>query len=183
MSRIGKKPIPVPQDVKIEINGNRIKVKGKLGELEKEFSNDIKIEMKDNSIVITRKDDSKKQKELHGLTRALISNMIKGVQEGYMKVLEVHGIGYKAEMQGKNLKLLLGFSHPVIVTPIDGVDISVEIDENTKIPQIIVKGIDKEKVGLMAATIRNYREPEPYQGKGIRYKGEYIRRKEVKKGV
>lgn len=183
MSRIGKKPIPIPNNVKVEINGNKIKVKGKLGEIEREFSNDLNFEIKDNNIVINRKDDSKKQKELHGLTRALINNMIKGVQEGYKKILEIYGIGYKAEMQGKNLKLTLGFSHPVIVEPINGVDIKVEIDENTKIPQIIVTGIDKEKVGLVAASIRKFREPEPYQGKGIRYKGEYIRRKEVKKGV
>lgn len=183
MSRIGKKPISIPKDVKVEINDHKIKVKGKLGEIEKEFSPDLKIELKDDKITINRKDDSKKQKELHGLTRALINNMIKGVQEGYKKVLEIYGLGYKAEMQGKNLKLILGFSHPVIVTPIKDVDIKVEIDENTKIHQIILTGIDKEKVGLMAATIRKYREPEPYQGKGIRYKGEHIRRKEVKKGV
>jgi|UniRef100_A0A7C4U953 large subunit ribosomal protein L6 len=183
MSRIGKKPIPIPENVKVEVNGNRVKVKGKLGEIEKTFPPDIKIEIKDNNIVCTRKDDSKKQKELHGLTRAIINNMIKGVQEGFKKILEIHGMGYKAEMQGKNVKLFLGYSHPITVTPIEGVELKVEIDENTKIPQVIVSGIDKEKVGLMAAMIRSYRKPEPYKGKGIRYKNEQIRKKEVKKGV
>jgi len=177
MSRIGKKTIVVPSDVKFNIEGNNcVVVKGPKGELKRQFSAILKIVYKDNEIVIERPNDLKKSRELHGLTRTLISNMITGVTRGYSKTLEINGVGYRASKSGNKLNLTLGYSHPVVM--IDPEGLSTAVDQN----KIIVTGIDKEKVGQYAANIRDKRGPEPYKGKGIKYLDEHIRRKVGKTG-
>lgn len=177
MSRIGKKTIVVPNDVKFNIEGNNyVVVKGPKGELKKQFSDVLKIIYKDNEIAIERPNDLKKSRELHGLTRTLISNMITGVTKGYSKTLEINGVGYRASKSGNKLNLTLGYSHPVVM--IDPEGLSTAVDQN----KIIVTGIDKEKVGQYAANIRDKRGPEPYKGKGIKYLDEHIRRKVGKTG-
>ena len=177
MSRIGKKPIPVPAGVEVTINGNDVAVKGPKGELKKSFYELLTIEQEGNEIIVTRPDDSRTCRAMHGLTRTLLHNMIVGVSEGFSKKLELQGVGYRVALKGKNLDLSLGFSHPVIVEPEEG--ISFEVPDNT---HIIVKGIDKEKVGQYASEIRDKRRPEPYKGKGIKYDYETIRRKVGKTG-
>lgn len=178
MSRVGKAPIAIPNGVTFNVTGdNVVTVKGPKGQLEKAFNKNIKIEEKDGQIVVSRSSDVKEDRAFHGLTRALINNMVIGVTEGYSKTLELNGVGYKAAMQGKKLVLNLGYSHPVEIEPLEG--ITFEIPQATK---VIVKGISKENVGEMAANIRSWRKPEPYLGKGIKYEGEYIRRKEGKTG-
>ncbi len=172
MSKIGRRPVPVPQNVKVEIKERKVVVSGPKGNLEWELPEGISCELKDNMIFVKRKDDSKRQKSFHGLARALINNMVVGVSQGYQKELEIVGTGYKAQMKGKTLVLNLGFSHPVEVTPPEGIEIQ------TPSPvRIVVKGIDKQKVGQVAADIRKIYPPEPYKGKGIRYAGEEVRRK------
>lgn len=178
MSRIGKAPVAIPGGVKIEVNGNIVKVTGPKGSLEQDFLSDVGVEVKDNEVVVTRSCDRPNVRALHGLTRALINNMVKGVTEGYEKTLEIHGVGYRAALKGKSLKLQLGHSHPVIVDAPDGIEFSV--DGNTTIK---VAGIDKQKVGQAAAKIRAWRKPEPYKGKGVRYRGEHVRRKAGKAGA
>ena len=178
MSRIGKKPIPIPQGVSVEVKGNLVVVKGPKGELKREFHPEITVEVKDNTIYVKRHSDAKKYRALHGLTRALINNMVIGVTQGFQKVLEIHGMGYRAQLQGQDLNLQLGFSHPVVIKPKPG--ITFEVQGTNK---VIVKGIDKEVVGQQAAEIRALRKPEPYKGAGIRYQGEYVRKKVGKKGV
>ncbi|WP_234123246.1 50S ribosomal protein L6 [Clostridium hydrogenum] len=178
MSRIGKQPVVVPSGVTISVTpDNVVTVKGSKGELTKAMHKDIKITVEDNQVVVTRPSDDKNHRALHGLTRALINNMVVGVTEGYTKTLELVGVGYRAQLKGKNLTLSLGYSHPVEVSAVPGVDFETP-DTNT----ILVKGIDKELVGAVAADIRTWREPEPYKGKGIKYKDEVIRRKEGKTG-
>ena len=178
MSRIGRMPIAIPAGVTVTIaENNKVTVKGPKGTLERELPTEMSIKVEDEEVVVTRPNDLKKMKSLHGLTRTLINNMVVGVTEGYQKVLEVNGVGYRAAKSGKTLTLNLGYSHPVEMEDPEGVESAVE-GQN----KIIVKGIDKEKVGQYAAEIRDKRRPEPYKGKGIKYADEVIRRKVGKTG-
>ncbi len=178
MSRIGKKPVPIPQNVQVEIReGNYVIVKGPLGQLEKTFHPLITVKKVDNQVVVERTNDEKFTKALHGLTRALINNMVIGVTQGFKKRLELQGTGYRARVQGNKLVLEVGFSHPVELEIPTG--LSVNVQDNTKIS---IKGIDKELVGQFAAIVRSIRPVEPYKGKGIRYEGEKIRQKAGKAG-
>ena len=177
MSRIGRKPITIPAGVDVKVNGNEVSVKGPKGQLVNTFHQDMAIAVEGNEIVVTRPSDVKEHRSLHGLTRTLIANMVEGVTNGFSKQLEVNGVGYRVQTQGKNLVMDLGFSHQVIVPEIDGIPIDVPNPN-----QIIVTGADKQVVGQIAAEIREKRPPEPYKGKGIKYAGEYIRRKEGKAG-
>lgn len=172
MSRIGKKPVTVPKDVKLAIDQGGVSIQGPKGTLEFKIPSGVAVESKDNQILVKRHNDEKKTKSLHGLVRSVISNMVKGVTEGYSKELEVVGVGFRAQAQGSNLVLNLGFSHPVHFPVPEGIKI-----ETPKQTQIIVKGIDKEKVGQTAALIRAVFPPEPYKGKGIRYLNEFVKRK------
>jgi len=176
MSRIGLKPIEIPSGVEIKLDEkNYMVVKGPKGTLEQQLDRDMTIEIKDNEITVSRPTENKKHKSIHGLTRTLIDNMVVGVTKGYEKTLEIVGVGYRAAKQGKKLALNLGFSHPVEMDDPEGIE--TEVPSNTK---IVVKGIDKQQVGNYAAVIRALRKPEPYKGKGIRYQGERVRRKEGK---
>ena len=178
MSRIGRLPVAIPAGVTVEIaENNKVTVKGPKGTLERELPTEMSIKLEGEEVVVTRPNDLKKMKSLHGLTRTLINNMVVGVTEGYQKVLEVNGVGYRAAKSGKTLTLNLGYSHPVEMEDPEGVESTVE-GQN----KIIVKGIDKEKVGQYAAEIRDKRRPEPYKGKGIKYADETIRRKVGKTG-
>ena len=178
MSRIGRKPITVPSGVEINVDENNlVTVKGPKGTLTEQISQDLTITQEDEELIVTRPTDNKKHRSLHGLSRKLINNMIVGVTEGYTKKLEVVGVGYRAQKQGQKLVLSLGFSHPVEMEDPEGLEI--EVPNQT---EILVKGINKQLVGNYAAKIRAWREPEPYKGKGIRYSGEYVRRKEGKTG-
>ncbi|MCL2013438.1 MAG: 50S ribosomal protein L6 [Oscillospiraceae bacterium] len=177
MSRIGKMPIEVPAGVDVKLNGSHITVKGSKGTLEQELHPDMNIDMKEGVINVTRPSEKKLHKSLHGLTRSLINNMIVGVTQGYAKELEINGVGYRAIKQGKDLVMNLGYSHQVVVKAIDGITIDVPSPN-----KIVVTGFDKQKVGQFAAEIREKRLPEPYKGKGIRYVGEYLKRKEGKAG-
>ena len=172
MSRIGKKPVAIPSGVKIQINGQNINIEGPKGKLDLTLSHRVQVEMKDNQVLLKRVSDAKPDKSLHGLYRALIVNMIKGVTEGYVKELEIIGVGFKAQMQGNSLNLQLSYSHPVHFLVPEGIKI-----ETPKPTQIVVRGIDKEKVGQVASEIRKILPPEPYKGKGIRYLGEYVKKK------
>lgn len=178
MSRIGRLPVEVPKDVEVKIKGSHVKVKGPKGELERTFPAAMKIKIKDGEITVERPSDQPSHRALHGMTRALVNNMVIGVSTGFEKTLEINGVGYRAELQGQNLVLHVGFSHPVEVEPPEG--ITFEVDARTR--QIKVMGRDKEKVGQMAANIRSVRPPEPYKGKGIKYLEERIRRKAGKSG-
>ncbi|EGT3599524.1 50S ribosomal protein L6 [Clostridium perfringens] len=178
MSRVGKMPIAIPAGVTVTVTPeNVVTVKGPKGELVKAMHKDINIAVEDAQVVVTRPSDVKEHRALHGLTRALLNNMVVGVSQGFSKTLELNGVGYRAQLQGKKLVMNLGYSHPVEVEPVDGVDF--KLDGTTK---VIVEGIDKEKVGAVAANIRSWRKPEPYKGKGIKYSDEVIRRKEGKTG-
>ncbi|WP_138204922.1 50S ribosomal protein L6 [Haloimpatiens lingqiaonensis] len=178
MSRIGRLPVAIPNGVTVDVTpDNVVTVKGPKGELTRKMHKDMLINIEDNSVVVKRPSEQKEHRALHGLTRALINNMVTGVTEGYQKTLELIGVGYRAQAKGKGLVLNLGFSHPVEIDAIEG--IQFEVPEATK---IVVKGIDKELVGEIAAVIRSHRKPEPYKGKGIKYQGEVIRRKEGKTG-
>ena len=177
MSRIGNKPIAIPEGIEVKIDGHKITVKGPKGTLEREVHKDITLEMKDNMVNVIRKDDEPANKSLHGLTRTLINNMIIGVKEGYNKELQINGVGYRVAKQGKDLNLTLGYSHPVIFEAPEGITFDVP-NPNT----IIVNGIDKELVGQTAAVLRTQRPPEVYRGKGIKYADEVIRRKVGKTG-
>ncbi len=177
MSRIGKMPVELPENVNVEIEGNVITVKGPLGELSQEIDKDITVSIEENVLTVSRPTNNKNHRALHGLYRALINNMVEGVTKGYEKKLQIVGVGYRANKEGNKLNLQLGFSHPVVMEDPEG--ISVEVPSQT---EIVVKGIDKQKVGNYAAKIREWRKPEPYKGKGIRYLGEYVRRKEGKTG-
>jgi large subunit ribosomal protein L6 len=172
VSRIGKQPIPVPSGVEVKIDGSTVTVKGPKGELTQTLNDVISIELEDGVINVTRPDESRTARSLHGLTRTLVANMVIGVSEGYAKNLEIVGVGYRASMKGNDIELLLGFSHPVLVVAEPG--ITFEVPAPTK---ITVRGIDKQRVGQVAADIRKWRKPEPYKGKGVRYEGEKVRRK------
>jgi large subunit ribosomal protein L6 len=179
MSRIGNAPIEIPAGVTVTLGENNlVKVKGPKGELSRHIHPDMKVTVEGNIVKVTRPSDDKPHKSLHGLSRTLIHNMVLGVTEGFSKSLEINGVGYRAQKQGKNLNLSLGFSHPVIVEPPAGISFDVPSAN-----AIVVNGIDKETVGQIAAEIRGLREPEPYKGKGIKYAGEHIRRKEGKAGA
>lgn len=178
MSRVGKMPIAIPAGVTVTVTPeNVVTVKGPKGELVKAMHKDINIAVEDAQVVVTRPSDVKEHRALHGLTRALLNNMVVGVSQGFSKTLELNGVGYRAQLQGKKLVMNLGYSHPVEVEAVDGVDF--KLDGTTK---VIVEGIDKEKVGAVADNIRSWRKPEPYKGKGIKYSDEVIRRKEGKTG-
>jgi large subunit ribosomal protein L6 len=172
MSRIGKQPIPLPSGVMVALSPGRVQVNGPLGELSSQVPLRMTVEKQEESIVVTRPSDRGPDRSLHGLTRTLIANMVEGVTKGFEKRLEIQGVGYRAAMRGQDLELAVGYSHPVVVSPRAG--ISFEVPQPT---QVIVKGIDKQMVGQTAAEIRKVRPPEPYKGKGIRYEGEYVRRK------
>ncbi len=182
MSRIGRLPVPVPEGVQVKVEGTHVQVKGPKGELSHVFPAAMKITYKpeEKVIVVERPSDERQHRAWHGMTRALINNMVIGVSKGFEKVLEVHGVGYRAELKGKNLVLNVGFSHPVTVTPPEGIEF--DVDTKSRPMRIIVRGYDKQKVGQVAADIRKVRPPEPYKGKGIRYAGEQVRRKAGKSG-
>ena len=178
MSRIGRLPIEIPSGVQVELNGSKVRVKGPKGEMQRQFSSRIGIEMESNQLNISRKSDSPEERALHGTTRAVLANMIHGVSQGFEVILEVEGVGYRAEMEGNKLALFVGYSHPIKIDPPEG--IKFETDAKTR--QIKVQGFDKEVVGQTAANIRKVRPPEPYHGKGLRYLGERVRRKAGKAG-
>jgi large subunit ribosomal protein L6 len=172
-------PVPIPQGVTVDVQKNSVRVKGPKGEISRSFDPAMQIGLEDNTIVVQRPTDHRRHRSLHGLTRSLLNNMVVGVSEGFVRRLEIQGVGYRAEMQGKNLVLHVGYSHPVVIEPPDG--ISFEVEKGYR--GISVLGVDKEMVGEMAARIRRVRPPEPYKGKGIRYEGEYVRRKAGKAGL
>ena len=172
MSRIGRKPISVPEAVSVEVAPGRVSVKGPKGELEQSLSADMKVEQSDGVLTVERPTDRGEHRALHGLTRSLIANMVEGVTDGFEKRLEIQGVGYRAQLKGKGLELALGYSHPVSIAAPEGIEFEVPIPT-----QIIVRGIDKQLVGETTARIRRVRPPEPYKGKGIRYADEQVRRK------
>lgn len=178
MSRIGKMPITVPAGVDFKLDGTKVTVKGPNGTLSRELHKDMIVKYEGGVVTVERPSDDKAHRSLHGLTRTLVANMVTGVTEGYTKTLEINGVGYRAAMQGKSLNLTLGYSHPVIMEPVEGITIEVP-QPNT----IVVKGADKQLVGHVAAKIREKRPPEPYKGKGIKYSDEVVRRKEGKTGA
>jgi large subunit ribosomal protein L6 len=172
MSRIGRKPIELPAGVLVAISPGRVQVNGPLGELSQSVPQRITVEKSDNEIVVTRPTERGEDRALHGLTRTLIANMVEGVTKGFEKHLEIQGVGYRAQLKGADLELAVGFSHPVVVKPREGISFEVPVPT-----QIVVKGIDKQMVGQTAAEVRKVRPPEPYKGKGIRYRDEQVRRK------
>ena len=178
MSRIGKKPIDVPAGVTVKVENNLVTVKGPKGALQRQIHHSMKVTLDNGVITVERPDDEKENRALHGLSRTLIHNMVEGVTNGFSKTLEIQGVGYRAAKQGKNINFTLGFSHPVVMEPPAG--ITFDVPQPNK---IVVSGSDKEKVGAVAAEIRNLRPPEPYKGKGIRYEGEHVRRKVGKAGA
>ena len=178
MSRIGRMPVVIPKGVEVDINGSNVRVKGPKGEIQRTFPADMSIVLEDGELKVLRSTDEAHHRALHGMTRALISNMVVGVSTGFEKILEVNGVGYRAEIQGKNLVLYVGYSHPVVIEPPAGISFEADM----KIRQIKVQGYDKELVGQIAADIRKVRPPEPYKGKGIKYLDEKIRRKAGKAG-
>jgi large subunit ribosomal protein L6 len=182
MSRIGKRPIPVPSGVTIGLEGSTVKVKGPKGELQQVIAPGMSVDRQDGTLLVQRASESNSHRALHGLTRTLIDNMVVGVTQGFSKTLEINGVGYRAQLSGKTLTLSLGFSHPVVVEPPAGISFTVQEGRATEPSRITVIGIDKQLVGETAARIRKWREPEPYLGKGIRYAGEVIRRKAGKSG-
>ncbi len=178
MSRIGLMPVPLPKGVTVNIEGSTVQVKGPKGELVRTLNQEMQIKLEDNRLLVERPTDQRRHRALHGLTRALLNNMVLGVSQGFTRKLEIEGVGYRAEIQGKNLVLNVGFSHPVTVEPPPG--ISFEVEKGTRVFSVL--GADKEMVGEMAARIRRIRPPEPYKGKGICYQGEHVRRKAGKAG-
>lgn len=182
MSRIGKLPVVVPAGVEVTTDDHIVKVKGPKGELSQEIHPEIIVRVEDGSVLVERPSDQGFHRSLHGLTRSLIANMVEGVTKGFERILEIRGVGYRAQMQGDNLVLLVGYSHPVEVTPRSGISFEVGQDVGTRQPFVVVRGINKQIVGQQAAEIRKVRKPEPYKGKGIRYRGEYVRLKAGKQG-
>ena len=178
MSRVSRMPIEIPAGVTVDLQGQHITVKGPKGELSRDIHEDIKVAVEGNEILVTRPSDNKNHRALHGLTRALVANMVTGVHDGFSKKLEINGVGYRAAKQGNKLVLTLGFSHPVEMEAPAG--ITIDVPNQT---EIVVSGADKEVVGAVAADIRKWRKPEPYKGKGIRYEGEVVRRKAGKAGA
>jgi len=178
LSRIGKLPIPIPEKVEVNLKDNYITCKGPKGELERKLRAEMELKVENNEITVNRPSDSKEHRSLHGLTRSLIANMVEGVSTGFTRKLEIIGVGYKAEMKGKNLVMTLGYSHQIVMNFPDTIQTSVPAPT-----EIIIEGADKELVGMVAAKIRSFRKPEPYKGKGVRYSGEYVRRKAGKTGA
>ncbi len=178
MSRVGKSPIPIPESVKIDVGATRVKVKGPKGSLQEDYDAAITVAIEENEVRISRPNDRPEMRAKHGLTRALINNMVQGVTQGYEKILEIQGVGWRASLEGKSLSLALGYSHPVKIKPPEGIEFSVDGTTTIK-----VSGISKQQVGQIAANVRAWRKPEPYKGKGIRYRGEYVRRKVGKAGT
>jgi large subunit ribosomal protein L6 len=178
MSRIGNKPVAIPSGVTVTVDGNTVKVKGPKGELTQEFRSEVKVVVNDGKVTVERSGDEKSVKALHGLYRALIANMVQGVTGGYKKTLEIVGVGYKAEKKGKSLVLNVGYSHPVSYAEPAGITLSAPSPT-----VVVIEGTDKQKVGQVAAELRDVRPPEPYKGKGIRYQGEQVRRKAGKAGA
>jgi len=178
VSRIGRKPVPVPKGVTVTVNGNEVKVKGPKGELARAFREEVSIKQEDGALHVERRGDERRVRALHGLSRALLNNMVVGVSAGFSKVLQIEGVGYRAELKGKDLVMALGYSHPVVVPPPQGITFAVDEKART----ITISGPDKEQVGQVTADIRKWRKPEPYKGKGLRYLGEQIRRKAGKAG-
>ncbi len=176
MSRIGKKPIPVPKTVTATVEGQKITVKGPKGQLALTLVDDIEVKSEDGAIVVTPRSDTKRARSMWGMSRSLVENLVKGTTNGFTRTLEITGVGYRAAMEGKSLKLQLGYSHDVLYPVPEGISIAVP-----KPTEITISGIEKDKVGQVAAEIRGFRGPEPYKGKGIRYQGEFIQRKEGKK--
>jgi len=172
VSRVGKNPIDIPDGVEVSVNKGVVSVKGPKGDLSREVNLQVGVEVKDNQLLVTRPNDSKFHRSLHGLYRSLLRNMVQGVTEGFEKKLEIIGVGYRAELRNGRLTLQVGYSHPIVMVPPEGIEIAVENQT-----QITVRGIDKELVGQVAAKIRSFRPPEPYKGKGIKYADEYVRRK------
>jgi large subunit ribosomal protein L6 len=177
MSRIGKRPIPLPKNVTVTIDNQHVAVKGPKGELSRILPAEVEIVQEDGTVLVNRRNDSRVARQRHGLSRTLVANMVEGVSQGFQRRLEIQGVGYRAQVQGRNLVLSVGYSHPVQIEPPDGVQLAVENNTN-----VIVSGINKEIVGNIAARIRAVRPPEPYKGKGIRYAGEFVRRKAGKAG-
>jgi large subunit ribosomal protein L6 len=178
LSRIGKLPVPIPEKVEVTLNDYQLTCKGPQGVLSRLLNTQMDIKIENNEIIVNRPSDSKEHRSLHGLTRSLIANMVEGVAVGFTRKLEIIGVGYKAELTGKNLVLSLGYSHPIVMSFPETVQVSVPAPN-----EIIVQGADKELIGMIAAKIRSFRKPEPYKGKGIRYSGEYVRRKAGKTGA
>ena len=172
MSRIGRKPIPIPSGVDVAVAGRNVTVKGPKGTLQRDLHPDMSIRVEEGTIVVARPSEERLHRALHGLTRSLIANMVDGVTQGFSKVLEIQGVGYRATAKGKDIEFAMGFSHPVLVSPPEGITFAVESPT-----RIVVSGYDKQAVGQVAANIRAIRPPDPYKGKGIRYEGEYVRRK------
>ena len=172
MSRIGRKPIPLPKGVEISISGAHVVVKGPKGSLERDIHPDLSVKVEAEELLVERPTDGREHRSLHGLTRSLLANMVTGVTDGYEKRLEIQGVGYRARLQGKSIELSVGYSHPVSIQAPDGIEFEVPAPT-----QIIIRGIDKQLVGEIASRIRRVRPPEPYKGKGIRYAGEHVRRK------
>jgi large subunit ribosomal protein L6 len=172
MSRIGRQPIAIPGGVEVAVDGSRVSVKGPKGTLERTFHPDMRIFIEDGSVRVERPSDERSHRSLHGLTRSLIANMVEGVTNGYEKRLEIVGVGYRATLKGEDLELAVGFSHPVSFRPAPGIEFEVPAQN-----RVVIRGIDKQQVGEVAAEIRKIRKPEPYKGKGIRYEGEYVRKK------
>jgi large subunit ribosomal protein L6 len=177
MSRIGRMPVPVPSGVDVTINGREVTVTGPKGKLSLEVAEPIEVSQRDGVITVTRPNDEGNVRALHGLSRSLVANMVTGVTEGYRKTLEIVGVGYRVQAKGSNLEFSLGFSHPITVSPPEGITLRVETPT-----RLVVEGIDKQQVGEVAANIRKLRKPDPYKGKGLRYSGEHIRRKVGKAG-
>ena len=178
MSRIGKLPIPIPEKIEVNLKDNHLTCKGPQGELSRQLHAEMEVKVENNNITVNRPSDSKEHRSLHGLTRSLIATMVEGVFTGFTRKLEIIGVGYKAEMKGKNLVMVLGYSHSIVMNFPETIQTSVPSPT-----EIIVQGADKELVGMIAAKIRSFRKPEPYKGKGIRYSGEYVRRKAGKTGA
>jgi large subunit ribosomal protein L6 len=172
MSRIGRKPITIPSGVTVAVDGSTVKVKGPKGELSRTFESSMKVRQEGNELLVERPNDEKRERALHGLTRALLANMVTGVTEGFKKTLEIVGVGYRAEKKGKNLVVSVGYSHPVNYPEPEGITLTTPAPTT-----IVIEGVDKQKVGQVAAELREFRPPEPYKGKGIRYQGEQVRRK------
>ncbi len=177
MSRIGRRPISVPSKVTVTIDGSHVAVKGPKGELSRVLPAAVTVEQEGETLLVKRRDESRPSRQLHGLSRTLVANMVEGVSQGFQRRLEIQGVGYRAQVQGRNLTLTVGYSHPVQISPPEGIQLAVENNTN-----VIVSGFDKEMVGNIAAQIRAVRAPEPYKGKGIRYAGEMVRRKAGKTG-
>jgi large subunit ribosomal protein L6 len=175
MSRIGKQPIEIPTGVQVEVTGTRVTVTGPKGTLEQGVDRDMKVVVENGHVRVERPSDEREHKALHGLTRSLIANMVDGVTQGFEKRLEIHGVGYRAALRGSDLELQVGYSHPVTMVPPDGIEFEVPAPN-----RVVIRGIDKHLVGQVAANVRKVRKPEPYKGKGIRYEGEYVRKKSGK---